>query len=41
MDLAVKFNERDAYIVACGEAAANPWPLRKVRYLVQGASAAP
>lgn len=41
MDIATRFNERDAFTLACGEAAANTWPLRKVHYLVQGASAEP
>ncbi|KCZ83204.1 hypothetical protein HAD_15992 [Hyphomonas adhaerens MHS-3] len=41
MTLAVKFNELDAFTLACGEEAPNAWPLQDVQYLVQGASAAP
>lgn len=41
MTLAVKFNERDAFVLACDEDAANAWPLQKVQYLLQGASAEP
>ncbi|MEZ6001807.1 hypothetical protein [Hyphomonas sp.] len=41
MNLAVKFNEIEAFTLACGEDAGPQWPLGKVQYLVQGASAEP
>jgi len=41
MELATKFNEVDAFTLACGEEAGNAWPLRKVEYLVEGANAEP
>ena len=41
MDLARRFNEIDAFTLACGEEAANTWPLQNAQYLVQGASAEP
>ena len=41
MDLATRFNEIDAFTLACGEEAANTWPLQNAQYLVQGASAEP
>ena len=41
MTLAVKFNERDAYTLACDDTANTAWPLPKVHYLVQGADPGP
>lgn len=41
MALAVKFNEADAFTLACGGDAGNAWPLGKVQYLIQGANAEP
>lgn len=41
MALAVKFNELDAFTLACGGEAANAWPLQNVEYLVGGAKAEP
>ncbi|MEO1964143.1 hypothetical protein [Hyphomonas sp.] len=41
MTLAVKFNEQDAFALSCGADSPNAWPLGKVHYLVEGASAEP
>lgn len=41
MDLATRFNEIDAFTLACDVAAGNMWPLQTAQYLVQGASAEP
>ena len=41
MNLAVKFNEQEAFVLACGADSPNAWPLGKVQYLVEGASTAP
>ena len=41
MTLAVKFNEQEAFALGCDTDAQNAWPLGKVHYLVEGASAEP
>ena len=41
MDQAVRFNDRDAFTLACDEAATARWPLPDVQYLVQGADPGP
>jgi hypothetical protein len=41
MNLAVKFNDMDAFALACGDDAGTEWPLGKVQYLLQGANSEP
>ncbi len=41
MDNAIRFNDREAVILACEGEGASPWPLKTLQYLVRGEKAEP